>query len=486
MTTVRRCAVALAATTLLCAAVAPAAVAGGDVPASTPGSSSDSPGSASDSKDSPSGSSSASPSPAPAASAPAPSPAPVAIPPGLYGEKDPAYDGVWRQSLAILGQFAAGVRPADQAVGWLRGQQCANGAFPAYRPDPAEPCDARTAVDSNSTAAAMQALATLGGQRPAMTKSMEWLRSVQNKDGGWGYLPGTPSDANSTSLVIGALTTFGVRPSSMRSSEEKSGYDALVALSIPCDPGSGADAGAFAYQPDKAGRLTANDDATAAAVLGGLGKRMMAWPVQAGPAPSCVSTPDPGPERVARNGAAYLASALAATGHLEQPPMPGADDSAPLPDTGNTADAVVALTAAGYGDQASGALEWLKRNSGAWAQENGPAAYAQLIFAAHATGTDPRNFGGIDLVERLNATGPTPRPMASATAPAATAAHGNSGRDQGMLWILGFGAVACVAMGFLLNGRKKTQETPQSPQTPSQTPSPQGPQSPQSPPSPQS
>ncbi|MFF3753740.1 prenyltransferase/squalene oxidase repeat-containing protein [Streptomyces sp. NPDC002018] len=479
MTTVRRCAAALAATAVLCVATAPAAVAGGDVPAApgspaSPGSpvSPGSPaspdpdgGSASGSpsnspSNSPSGASpGASPSTDPSPAAPVPSPAPVTLPPGLYGEKDPTYDGVWRQSLAMLGQFAAGVRPADQAVTWLKGQQCADGAFPAYRPDPAAPCDAKTAVDSNSTAAAMQALATLGGQRPAIQKSMEWLRSVQNKDGGWGYLPGTPTDANSTSLVIGALTTFGVRPSSMRSSEGRNAYDALVALAIPCDAGSGADAGAFAYQPDKAGKLTANDDATAAAVLGGLGKRMMAWPVEAGPAPSCVPAKDPGPERAARNGAAYLASALAATGHLDQPPLPGADDTDPLPDTGNTADAVVALTAAGYGDQASGALEWLKRNAAAWARENGPAAYAQLIFAAHATGTDPRDFGGIDLVGQLNATGPTPKPMPSTTAPAAaTVSSGNSGRDQGLLWILGAGAIACAGMGFLLNGRRKTRQ----------------------------
>ncbi|MFE7124392.1 prenyltransferase/squalene oxidase repeat-containing protein [Streptomyces sp. NPDC057617] len=448
MTTVRRCAAALAVSALLGVAFAPAAVAGGDVPVSP----APSPASSADA------SSGASPEASPSPSVP--SPAPAALPPGLYGEKDPTYDGVWRQSLSMMGQFAAGVRPADQAVAWLKGQQCANGAFPAYRPDPAVPCDAKTAVDTNATAAAIQALSTLGGQRPAIEKAMGWLRSVQNKDGGWGYLPGTPTDANSTSLVIGALTTSGVRPSSLRSSEDRNAYDALVALAIPCDAAEGADAGAFAYQPDKAGGLTANDDATAAAVLGGLGKRMMAWPVHAGPAPSCVPTADPGPERVARNGAAYLASALAAKGHLDQPPMPGAEESEPLPDTGNTADAVVALTAAGYGDQASGALEWLKRNSGAWAQENGPAAYAQLIFAAHATGTDPRNFGGIDLVERLNATGPRPKAMASAPAPAAavTSSVGNSGRDGGILWILGIAVVVCAGMPFLINGRKRSEQ----------------------------
>nr|WSZ95786.1 terpene cyclase/mutase family protein [Streptomyces sp. NBC_00857] len=367
---------------------------------------------------------------------------------------------MWRQSMAMLGQFAAGVRPANQAVAWLKGQQCANGAFPTYRADPTKPCDARTPVDSNATATAVQALSTLGGQRPPMDKALNWLRSVQNKDGGWSYTPGTPSDANSTSLVIAALVTAGVRPSSMRyarSPEGKHAYDALESLSIPCGPG--ADAGAFAYQPDKSGKLSANDDATAAAVLGGLGKRLVSGPVKdGGPGPSCVRTANPSPERVARNGAAYLASALAASGHLDQPPMPGAEDSTPLPDVGNTADAVVALTTAGYGDRATGALEWLKRNSGAWAQENGPAAYAQLIITAHATDTDPRNFGGIDLVQRLNATGPTPTVVASATAPAVAESGIDGGSGRVVLWVIGFGLIAFVGLGFLIGNRRKTRQ----------------------------
>ncbi|MFB6980193.1 prenyltransferase/squalene oxidase repeat-containing protein [Streptomyces scopuliridis] len=434
MTIVRRCAAALAATTVLCVALAPAAVAGGDVPAA------------------PGASPSAEPAPEPSPA----EPAPVVIPPGLYGEKDPTYDGVWRQSLAMMGQFAAHVRPANQAVAWLKGQQCANGAFPAYRPEPSTPCDAKTMVDSNATAAAVQALSTLGGQRPAMDRAIAWLRSVQNKDGGWSYAPGTPSDANSTSLVIGALTTAGVRPSAVRSPEGKNAYDALVGLSIPCTTASGADAGAFAYQPDPSGKLSANDDATAAAVLAGVGKRLVSGPVKAGPAPDCVSSADPSPERAARNGAAYLTSALAATGHLDLPPMPGADDSAPQPDIGNTAEAVLALTAAGYGDQANRALEWLKQNSGAWAQENGPAAYAQLILAAHATDTDPRNFGGIDLVERLNATGPAPKTIAVPASPAAAASTSVDDGGRAVLWLIVMGLVVAGYIGFRISIRRKT------------------------------
>ncbi|MFE3737577.1 prenyltransferase/squalene oxidase repeat-containing protein, partial [Streptomyces sp. NPDC059134] len=342
------------------------------------------------------------------------------------------------------------------------------GGWGAARPDPAAPCGAGTLVDSNSTAVAVQALSSLGDQRPFMAASVAWLRSVQNKDGGWGYTPGTPSDANSTSLVIGALTSAGVRPTSVRvprgDPDGKHAYDALVDLAIPCGAGSGADAGAFAYQRDTGGKLTANDDATAAAVLAGLGKRLVSAPVTAGPAPTCVPATGaqrPSPERAARNGAAYLAGVLAATGHLDQPPLPGTEggDAAPVPDIGNTADAVVALTAAGYGDQATGALEWLKKNSGTWAQEQGPAAYAQLVFAAYATDTDPHNFGGIDLVERLNATGPAPKSVTSPEPRPGNAAESAiaDGGAAVLLWVAGIGVAAALGTGFLLSRRKTRQ-----------------------------
>ena len=93
-----------------------------------------------------------------ASAAPAPSASAAALPPGLYGKSDPTYDGVWRQSLAFLAQRATGYQPADQAVDWLLGQQCADGSFASYRPDTTQPCDATTMRDSNATAVALQAL----------------------------------------------------------------------------------------------------------------------------------------------------------------------------------------------------------------------------------------------------------------------------------------------------------------------------------------
>src|SRR6185312_863924 len=99
-----------------------------------------------------------------------------------------------------------------KAVDWLAGQQCASGAFAAFRADAAKPCDPKVVVDTNSTAAAAQALAALGGHATAVDKAVTWLKSAQNTDGGWGFTPGGPSDTNSTSVAVGALVAAGEKP----------------------------------------------------------------------------------------------------------------------------------------------------------------------------------------------------------------------------------------------------------------------------------
>ncbi|MGW3728773.1 prenyltransferase/squalene oxidase repeat-containing protein, partial [Streptomyces sp. NPDC000851] len=123
----------------------------------------------------------------PVAQAADPSPSPsVALPSGLYGTSDPTYDGVWRQSLALLAQDTVGLEPAGKATDWLARQQCDNGGFAAFRAEPAKDCDAKTMVDTNSTAAAVQAFAAVGDYDAATGKAVDWLKSVQNEDGGWG------------------------------------------------------------------------------------------------------------------------------------------------------------------------------------------------------------------------------------------------------------------------------------------------------------
>ncbi|MFH0522246.1 prenyltransferase/squalene oxidase repeat-containing protein [Streptomyces sp. M41] len=387
---------------------------------------------------------------------PSPSASPsVALPAGLYGTSDPTYDGVWRQSLALLAQNTVGVKPADKAVDWLTGQQCADGAFAPFRADTSKKCGPKTPVDTNNTAAAVQALAALRGHDAATGKAVTWLKSVQNKDGGWGYMPGGASDANSTSVVIGALAAVGEKPADVRKGG-KSPYDALLALSLPCGD---EDAGAFAFQPDKKGALAANGDATAAGVLGVLGEGLV---VTAGKesedAGKCLGGKKPTPADAAVNGAGYLGGALGKTGYLKSV-MPGAEDQ---PDYGNTADAVVALAAAGLTEQSRKSLDWLEKESAGWAKQSGPAAYAQLIFAAQATGTDPRDFGGADLVEQLNATGPAPRsaPNASDTASATPSDKEKEDDDSafGVWWYVGVFLIVGIGIGFLMSGRRKGRQ----------------------------
>jgi hypothetical protein len=351
---------------------------------------------------------------------------------------------VWRQSLALLAQDAVGVRPAKKAVDWLTGQQCANGAFASFRADTGKACDAKTMLDTNATAAAVQALAALGGHDAETGKAVGWLKSVQNEDGGWGFGAGSPTDTNSTSVVVGALAAVGEKPTEV-TKKGNSPYDALLRLSLPCDEDGG---GAFAYQPDKKGKLAANADATAAGVLGALGKGLDAKAEgdKKADAPRCADAKSP--EQAAANGAAHLADAVAKDGHLVSA-LPGAEDQ---PDYGNTADAVVALAAQGGAERAEKPLKWLQGNSADWAKQSGPAAYAQLIFAALATGGDPRDFGGNDLVRQLNATGPAPQ--AADTDESKQDESAEEG-DNSMWWVVGALFVGGIGIGILLSGRKK-------------------------------
>ncbi|MET8220000.1 prenyltransferase/squalene oxidase repeat-containing protein [Streptomyces hirsutus] len=391
--------------------------------------------------------------PAAADSSPAPSPSQQALPSALYGESDPQYDGVWRQSLALLAQHTVGVEPPKEAVDWLAGQQCADGSFAPFRADTGTACDAKTMVDTNQTAAAVQALAALGGHDAVTGKALDWLKSVQNKDGGWGYMAGGASDANSTSVVVGALAAAGEKPAEVVKGG-KSPYDALLKLALPCDT-KGDGAGAFAFQPDKKGELVANADATAAGVAGSLGAGLVVEPGKGGSGAADAACEKAGtPEQAAANGAAHLTDALAADGHLVSA-LPGAEDQ---PDYGNTADAVVALAAQGATEPAAKSVAWLEKNAADWAAQSGPAAYAQLIFAAHATGTDPRAFGGADLVKQLTATGPA--------APAADAAGEKNGQEEKddsgsgsvVWWALGLCLAAGAGVGILVSSRKKRQQ----------------------------
>ncbi|MFZ3497370.1 prenyltransferase/squalene oxidase repeat-containing protein [Streptomyces sp. 5.8] len=390
-----------------------------------------------------------------------PSPAPV-VPSGLYGKNDPTYDGVWRQSFALLAQHTVGVKPAQQAVDWLVGQQCADGSFAAFRADPAKACDASAFIDSNATSVAVQALAALGGHDETVKKTVGWLKSVQNDDGGWSNNPGgamdTGSDSNSTALVIRALEAAGEKPAEVKSKSGKSPYEALLGFQLGCSAEPAADRGAFAFQP-AGGKLSASADATAAVVLAGLGTGPVVAPSSTDTPAAPLACPATAGDTAAaaQGGAGYLAEALKKDGHLVAL-TPGADQS--TADTGNTADAVIALAAAGHKQSAAGALEWLKTNSAEWSKGS-PAALGTLILTAHATGTDPKAFGGTDLVAALNATGPAPQSTsAKASDQPAEKKDEKKEKDSGsnVWWMILAGAAAGMGIGIVLSGRRKRNQ----------------------------
>ncbi len=93
----------------------------------------------------------------------------------------------------ILALEGAGVDPRDfggqNLVSRLLGRRRQDGSYEGW---------------PNSTAFAVIALRTAGATG-GLEESLGWLRSVQNDDGGWGDVPGSPSTSDGTGAVLQAL-----------------------------------------------------------------------------------------------------------------------------------------------------------------------------------------------------------------------------------------------------------------------------------------
>lgn len=392
------------------------------------------------------------------ASSPAPATSAAQLPTALYGKADPTYDGVWRQSLSLLALNKAQVRPADKAVVWLADQQCADGGWASYRTDPGQPCAAK-AEDSNATAVAIQALAALGGHNDGVARGAKWLGDVQNDDGGWSYNPGQASDGNSTALAIGALDAAGVAPTTVKQGG-KSPYDALGSLQLGCSAKANQQ-GAFAYQSDPKGKLAANDNATAQATLAEYGMGLTSKQNaarEADPKPlGCSGNKSAASGNIktaahADAAAAYLVARLDSNGDHLDAVTPGSDKA--TPDYSSTANAAIALAGGGYLRQAEPVVTWLAQEHAAWSKDQ-PAALAQLILVAKATGQNPRSFGGADLVTQLVNAGPAAQPIDRNQAQEVSDADSGSGFSP--WWIAGIGLLVGIGIGLLISLRRRKQ-----------------------------
>lgn len=302
---------------------------------------------------------------------------------GLFGSADPKYDGVFRQSLAIIGLDAVGAQVPKSSVNWLLSQQCADGSFESYRADTSIPCGKSDAInysgpDSNSTAMAAIALASAGKNAQAR-KAITWLQGIQGDDFGFPYYAGGASDGNSTALAVRAMESVPPQDRSARVPNAK-GY--LASLRLKCSSGGG-----LAYQKGQ----PANGMASADSLL----TLASEFPVQptanlAGN-PSCTS-------KAADNVASYLAGEIMKSGAIPSAMGSGFDYN-------STAAAVLGLIGLDEGGPAvAKGTATLKRDARAFALPQGeanPGALGMLLMVAEATNSSATNFGGVNLVTEL-------------------------------------------------------------------------------------
>ncbi|HET7474846.1 MAG TPA: hypothetical protein VFJ97_02350 [Dermatophilaceae bacterium] len=173
---------------------------------------------------------------------------------GLFGTADPKFDGAFRQGVALAALKAAGV-PSSRvtpALAWLARQQCGNGLWTAYRPDPGAPCPAADPAtfagpDTNSTGMAAQGLAAYHRlNRPG--RLLAALDALQTVDG-FPFLAvgGQPADPSSTALSIQAILAAGGNPGSARFTVGgRTAYRALASYQLGCQAPAG-DRGALTF-----------------------------------------------------------------------------------------------------------------------------------------------------------------------------------------------------------------------------------------------
>ena len=313
---------------------------------------------------------------------------------GLFGSSDPTYDGVLRQSYALIGLTSVGVAPPASAVMWLLEQQCASGAFMAYRTDSCTAADLSTytGTDTNSTAAAAIAL-TAVGESKASRAAVRWLVGTQLPDGGWPWLVGLTSDPVSTGLVMQALRADDRDSKALRTAIRR-GAAWIRAHVADCSVSKNHFGGlGFSAQSVPDGF------STAAALIGYAGPLTALSPTQSQAAPTAQCD-----NRASGAGAMsrFLVSSLV----RHNGSIPGLMDASQA-DWNATAFAIIALRNAGFGANAMhAATRALLRHVEDYilsGDDTMPAAIGTLLLVARATGSAPRAFGPqrIDLVARL-------------------------------------------------------------------------------------
>ena len=310
---------------------------------------------------------------------------------GLYGTTDPTYTGVDNQALAILGLDSVGVSADRAAVKWLVAQQCLDGSFESYRVSIRTACGPPDAVNytgPNTNATALAALALNASGKIAQAKrAVEWLTKATavapNGKTGIAYYPGSGAlpDTNSSGLAYAAMSGLGVNSAVVG---QVRAY--LLSAITPC-----AQSGGAKFQVSEVG---VNNSASAQALFG-LAALTPAEPAnKLGASPKCAKNKA---KNKVKNLASYLSGQLK-TGVLSSFPYDGDD-------FGNTAATVVTFNTMKVGKKPVGkATAALKKNVKTWALKDGKVnagALGWLLMVAQATDSNPKKFGGVNLISTL-------------------------------------------------------------------------------------
>src|SRR5262249_22237202 len=103
----------------------------------------------------------------------------------------------------ILALRSAGRPVGPATVRYVLGQQRPSGGWSWY---------VRGAPDSNDTAAAIQALRSVGVKGKPISRGVSYLRTLEGKDGGFALVKGRASDSQSTAWAIQAFVAAGKKP----------------------------------------------------------------------------------------------------------------------------------------------------------------------------------------------------------------------------------------------------------------------------------
>ncbi|MEO8967641.1 MAG: prenyltransferase/squalene oxidase repeat-containing protein, partial [Solirubrobacteraceae bacterium] len=133
-------------------------------------------------------------------------------------------DQVNLTAFAILALRSAGSVVPGRSYGWLRARQNRDGGFGFAGGAPS---------DADDTGAVLEALAGAPGASATRTRAVRYLRRAQNRDGGFPAQAGQSSNAQSTAWAMQGLVAAGTAPASVHRSGSPSPTDYLLSLIAP-------------------------------------------------------------------------------------------------------------------------------------------------------------------------------------------------------------------------------------------------------------